>query len=52
MPVIVRRDGRWCDGELRAWRRDVEGWRGFADHSESAGLRWLEWVDAERVRSG
>jgi hypothetical protein len=28
-PVIVRRDGRWYDGQLRAWRRDVDGWVGY-----------------------
>jgi hypothetical protein len=48
--VAVRRDGHWCDGELRAWRRDRDGWLGFVCYAQSAGLRWLEWVDAERVR--
>jgi hypothetical protein len=50
MPVLVRRDGRWLDGDLRAWRRDVDGWLGFVLYAESAGIRYLEWVDAERVR--
>jgi hypothetical protein len=49
-PVVVRRDRRWLDGELRAWRRDGDGWLGFVCYCESAGVRWLEWVDAERVR--
>jgi hypothetical protein len=49
-PVLVRRDDHWHDGELRAWRRDLDGWRGFVCHAESAGLRWLEWVSAEGVR--
>jgi hypothetical protein len=49
-PVLVRRDGRWLDGELRGWRREAHGWLGYVCYSESAGLRWLEWVDAERVR--
>jgi hypothetical protein len=48
--VIVRREGRWCDGQLRAWRRDDIGWRGFVCYGTEPGLRWLEWVDAERVR--
>jgi hypothetical protein len=49
-PVIVRRDDRWLDGDLRARRRDGDGWLGFVCYAESAGLRWLEWVAAERVR--
>jgi hypothetical protein len=28
--VVVRRDDTWHDGELRAWRRDLDGWRGYA----------------------
>jgi hypothetical protein len=51
-PVLVRRDGRWLDGDLRAWRRDVDGWLGFVCYAEAAGLRWLEWIAAERVREG
>jgi hypothetical protein len=38
-------------GDLRAWRRDVDGWLGYVCYAESAGLRWLEWVVAERVRA-
>jgi hypothetical protein len=34
----------------RAWRRDDVGWLGFVNYSESPGLRWLEWVAAERVQ--
>jgi hypothetical protein len=48
--VLVRRDGRWLDGDLRAWRRDDDGWLGFVLYAESAGIRYLEWVDAGRVR--
>jgi hypothetical protein len=48
--VLVRRDGRWLDGDLRAWRRDVDGWLGFVNYSASPGIRWLQWVDAGRVR--
>jgi hypothetical protein len=48
--VVVRRDSQWLDGELRAWRRDDVGCLGYCCYSESAGLRWLEWVDAERMR--
>jgi hypothetical protein len=48
--VLVHRDGRWHDGELRAWRKDLDGWLGFVCYAESAGLRWLEWVPVERVR--
>jgi hypothetical protein len=56
--VLVRRDGRWLDGELRGWRRDVthmpnvDAWLAFVCYAESAGLRWLEWVAPERVREG
>jgi hypothetical protein len=49
-PFIDRRDDHWHDGELRAWRRDLDGWRGFVCYAEFAGLRWLEWVSAEGVR--
>jgi hypothetical protein len=49
-PVRVRRDGRWLDGELRAWRRDDVGWLGVVNYSEPLGLRYPEWVDVERVR--
>jgi len=49
-PALVRRDGRWLDGDLRAWRRDLDGWLGYVCYAESAGIRYLEWVDAERVR--
>jgi len=40
--VLVRRDGCWLDGDLRAWRRDMDGWLGFVNYSESPGLRYLE----------
>jgi hypothetical protein len=48
--VTVRRDDRWCDGGLRAWRRDDVGWRGFVCYGAEPGLRWLEWIDAEQMR--
>jgi hypothetical protein len=48
--VLVQRDGRWLDGDLRAWRRDAYGWLGYVCYAESAGIRYLEWVDADRVR--
>jgi hypothetical protein len=48
--VVVRRDDRWHDGELHAWRRDVDGWRGYVRYAVSPGLRHQECVDAERVR--
>jgi hypothetical protein len=48
-PVLVPRDDHWHDGELRGWRRDVDGWLGYVCCAESAGIRYLEWVDAERV---
>jgi hypothetical protein len=48
--VLVRRDDQWCDGELRAWRRDVGGWLGYVRYAVSPGMRHLEWVAAERVR--
>jgi hypothetical protein len=51
-PVLVRRDGRWLDGNLRAWRRDRDGWLGHVLYAESAGIKYLEWVDAERVLPG
>jgi hypothetical protein len=46
----VHRDGRWLDGELRGWRRGVDGWLGFVAYAESPGVRYLEWVAAERAR--
>jgi hypothetical protein len=36
--------------ELHAWRRDPEGWRGYVRYATRAGLRYLEWVKADRVR--
>jgi hypothetical protein len=38
--VLVQRDEQWCDGELRAWRRDLYGWPGFAypSRATTAGL--------------
>jgi hypothetical protein len=48
--VVVQRDGHWCDGELQAWRRDSEGWRGYVRYATSPGLRHLQWVAAERVQ--
>ena len=50
--VLVSRDGRWLDGELRGWRRDHVGWLAFVCYATSPGLRHLERVDAERVREG
>jgi hypothetical protein len=47
--VLVRRDDRWCDGQLTAWRRDLDGWRGYVGYAVSPGMRYLEWVAAERV---
>jgi hypothetical protein len=40
--VAVRRDGSWHDDELRAWRRDLDGWRGYLRYAVSPGLRYLE----------
>jgi hypothetical protein len=48
--VVVGRDDAWHDGELRAWRRDLDGWRGYVRYAVSPGIRYLEWVAAERVR--
>jgi hypothetical protein len=48
--VLVRRDDHWCDGELRAWRRDLDGWVGYVRYAVAPGMRYLEWVSAERVR--
>jgi hypothetical protein len=48
--VVVHRDDLWCDGELHAWRRDPDAWRGYVRYATSPGLRFLEWVAAERVR--
>jgi hypothetical protein len=48
--VLVRRDDQWCDGEIRAWRRDGGVWLGFVCYGESPGLRHLEWIYADRVR--
>jgi hypothetical protein len=48
--VVVRRDHAWRDGELRAWRRDLDDWCGYVRYAVSPGLRYLEWLPAERVR--
>jgi hypothetical protein len=48
--VVVRRDDRWCDGELHAWRHNPDGWRGYVRYATSPGLSYLEWVNADRVR--
>ena len=49
-PVVVRRDGSWHDGDLRAWRRDLDGRRGYVRCAVSPGIRYLEWIAAERMR--
>jgi hypothetical protein len=49
-PVTVRRDGRWYGGQLRAWRQDHHGWLADVLYAVAPGLRYLEWVPAERVR--
>jgi hypothetical protein len=41
---------RWLDGDLRAWRRDADGWLGYVCYAESAGIRYLEWVGSEQVK--
>lgn len=50
--VVVRRDDRWCAGELRASRRDRDrdGWLGYVRYATSPGMRHLEWVEADRLR--
>jgi hypothetical protein len=48
--VLVRRDGQWYDGELRAWRKSANGWLANVRYSVAPGMRYLEWVDAEGVR--
>jgi hypothetical protein len=45
--VTVARDGQWHDGELRAWRGEPDGWKGFACYALSPRIRHLEWVAAE-----
>jgi hypothetical protein len=49
-PVVVRREDHWHDGELSAWRKDLDGWLGYVRYAVSPGMRFLEWVDADRVR--
>ncbi len=49
-PVLVRRDGRWCDGDLRAWRRDLDGWLAFVLYGDQ--VPGVGWVAADRVRPG
>jgi hypothetical protein len=49
-PVLVQRGDRWCNGELRAWRRDAHGWRGYVRYSVSPGMRHLDWIPAEHMR--
>jgi hypothetical protein len=48
--VLVRRDERGHDRWLRAWRRDLDGWRGYVGYAVSPGIRYLECVAAERLR--
>jgi hypothetical protein len=47
--VTVHRDGRWHDGQLRAWRRDDDAWRANVLYSVGPRERFLEWLPAERV---
>jgi hypothetical protein len=48
--TLVRRDDRWHDGDLRAWRRHLDGWRGYVRSAVSPGLPHLEFVAGDRVR--
>jgi hypothetical protein len=48
--LAARNVVRDADRELRAWRRDLDGWLGYVGYGVSPGLRYLEWVEAERVR--
>jgi hypothetical protein len=48
--VTVQRDGRWYDGQLRAWHRDADGWQANLVYEVAVGIRYLDWVPAERVR--
>jgi hypothetical protein len=48
--VTVERDGRWQRGELSAWQRWPDGWHGFCLYGVAPGMRYLEWLPAERVR--
>jgi hypothetical protein len=41
-PVVRRRAPRVA--------RDIDGWLGYVRYGVSPGLRYLEWVAAERVR--
>jgi hypothetical protein len=45
-----KHDGRWHDGQLRAWRRDDDGCRANVCFSVAPGMRYLEWLPAERMR--
>jgi hypothetical protein len=46
----MRRDERWYDGWLQAWRRGGNDWLAYVRYSVGVGMMHLEWVGAERVQ--
>lgn len=49
-PCEVLHDGRWVRGMVERWRRGPEGWRALVRYTEAAGMTYLNWQPAERLR--
>ena len=48
--VLAERQGHWHQGELRAWQQWQDGWHEFVCYAVAAGMRYLEWLPADRLR--
>ena len=48
--VQILVDGTWHVGDLEAYRRDRDGWRGFVRWSVGPGLTHLGWFGEDRLR--
>lgn len=51
-PVEVLVEGSWLAGELEAYRRDRETWRGWVRWSTGIGENRLDWFDQRQLRRG
>lgn len=44
-------DGRWLHADLYSWQRTASGgWRGLVSYSTGMGSKYLDHVDADRLR--
>lgn len=49
---VLHADGTWYAGELQAYRRDGEVWKGWVRYHVAIGAQHIGWFTEDRIRGG